>query len=467
MRLHALVTGTLIGWLTYGVPAWAQTIPLDPGPFPPVRYEENYRKLADPAVRTGFFDPLKYIPLGADPDYYISFGGEVRERYEHYTNEIFGIVGKAREDYLLSRVLLHADVHLGTDVRAFVQFGSEQAPGRVFTTPVDRDDFDLAQAFIDLSTATDIGADLTLRAGRQEILLGSGRFIDIREGPNTRQSHDGLRTFATFANGARIDAFLVRPVAIKPGTFDDYPDHHQLFGGVYGTVPLDPSHHVNLDAYYFYLQTQNIQFVAGAPNDYRHTLGARVWGRYGQWDYDSDFLFQTGTQGASDIRAGGVAAKAGYSLSDFWWRPRLGVQADYFSGGQGGNGRTVSTFNPLFPRGGYFSEPGLQSFQNLIDVYPSVTFNPIDTLAIMTGVDFTWRANNRDFVYISPNVPIPGTAGSRGNYIGTNYVVQASWTATPNISVNGSYVHLAAGPAITSARGKNVDYFAFWTSLKF
>ena len=47
--------------------AEAQTLPLDPGPFPPVRYEENYRALADPAKRTGFFDAVIYMPLGSDP----------------------------------------------------------------------------------------------------------------------------------------------------------------------------------------------------------------------------------------------------------------------------------------------------------------------------------------------------------------------------------------------------------------
>jgi hypothetical protein len=109
----------------------------------------------------------------------------------------------------------------------------------------------------------------------------------------------------------------------------------------------------------------------------------------------------------------------------------------------------------------------LQAFENLIDVYPSITINPLDTLAIMSGVDFAWRANNHDSVYITPNVPMPGTASANGSYIGTSYVLQASWTATPNISVNGSYVHLAAGPAITNAHGKDVDYVALWTNFKF
>src|SRR5262249_8668118 len=245
------------------------------------------------------------------------------------------------------------------------------------------------------------------------------------------------------------------------------PDVHQLFGGWYGTLPLDPDHYLHLDAYYLYLHTQRLPFVEGSPTEYRHTIGTRLWGVAGPWDYDTDVLMQLGSQGHSAIRAGGVAAKAGYTLHDIRWRPRLGVQADYFSGGQGGHGWTVHTFNPLFPRGGYFSEPGLQTFANLLDGYPSVTLNPTETIAIQAGVDFPWRASTRDAVYITPGVPLPGTVAAPGRYIGTNYVLQASWTVTPNLSVNGSFVHVDAGPALSNAHGKNLDYFAYWASFKF
>jgi hypothetical protein len=146
------LSGTMALVLLVGAnAAEAQTLPRDPGPFPPVRYEENDRALADPAKRTSFFDAVKYMPLGSDPSSYVSVGGEVRERYEHYTHEGFGLFGVRYEDYLLSRVLLHADVHLGDTVRAFVQFSREDAPHKVFSTPVDRNAGDLAQAFLDLS----------------------------------------------------------------------------------------------------------------------------------------------------------------------------------------------------------------------------------------------------------------------------------------------------------------------------
>src|SRR5690242_12812166 len=50
------------------------------------RYDEDYTYLRDPAKRTDFWDPIKYIPLNSDGDWYLSLGGEARERYEMYNN---------------------------------------------------------------------------------------------------------------------------------------------------------------------------------------------------------------------------------------------------------------------------------------------------------------------------------------------------------------------------------------------
>ena len=47
-----------------------------------LRYEEDYSYLKDPSRRTDFWDPIKYIPLWGRDDWYLSVGGEVRERYE-------------------------------------------------------------------------------------------------------------------------------------------------------------------------------------------------------------------------------------------------------------------------------------------------------------------------------------------------------------------------------------------------
>src|SRR5215831_10843999 len=59
----------------------------NPPPYTLLRFNEDYRYLSAPQNRTDLFDPLKYIPLDPnDPNSYLSLGGEIRERYEHFTH---------------------------------------------------------------------------------------------------------------------------------------------------------------------------------------------------------------------------------------------------------------------------------------------------------------------------------------------------------------------------------------------
>src|SRR5258708_3355573 len=59
-------------------------------PYLQLRYDEDYSFLKDPARRTDFLDPLKYIPLNASGEFYLGFGGEARERYEYFHNSLWG-----------------------------------------------------------------------------------------------------------------------------------------------------------------------------------------------------------------------------------------------------------------------------------------------------------------------------------------------------------------------------------------
>jgi len=447
--------------------ASAQTIPLDPGPYPFLRYEQTCRTLADLAARTDI--PSEYIQLGADANSCLGFGGEVKERFEHYTNEFFGKVGIPQENYLLSRIMVDADLHLGENVRTFIQFGREDAANKLLLAPVDRDRLDLAQGFFDLSSTTELADRVTLRVGRQEIALGSGRFVVPREAPNVRGAFDGVRSFATWENGSRLDLVLTRPTVIRPGSFDDGPDPHEIFGAAYYTFPVEGANHVNIDGYYYLLSSHIGAADPGHPAGLRNTVGMRLWGGVDPWDYDSDVVFQFGSQNQSEIRAGGVAAKAGYSFpnGEAWWRPRLVLQANYFSGTEDPNSRVINTFIPLYAGPLGFIEPALQTFENIIDFYPSLKLHPTKSIAIQFGPDFTWRASTHDAVYLTPGIAVPGTANVPGRYIGTNLILQGSWAATANLSFLVSLVHVVAGPAITNARGKDTDYAAVVAKVSF
>jgi hypothetical protein len=55
------------------------------------RWQEEWSVLADPRVPKEALDSLKYIPLSADdPEAYLSFGANLRERFEANTAASFG-----------------------------------------------------------------------------------------------------------------------------------------------------------------------------------------------------------------------------------------------------------------------------------------------------------------------------------------------------------------------------------------
>src|SRR5216684_6438957 len=97
-------------------------IPLTPPGYKMLRFDEDHSYLADQSSRTDWFDPLKYIPLRKDdPLWYLSFGGELRERFEGNYDPNFGIGRVGADSYLLQRMTLSADVHFGKRVRFFVE----------------------------------------------------------------------------------------------------------------------------------------------------------------------------------------------------------------------------------------------------------------------------------------------------------------------------------------------------------
>src|SRR5580698_2887941 len=96
--------------------------PAPPPAYNMLRFDENYSCLANPSNRTDIFDPVKYIPLRTnDPSWYLTFGGELRERFEGNYDPNFGMGGAGSDSYLLQRITLLTDLHLGERVRFYVE----------------------------------------------------------------------------------------------------------------------------------------------------------------------------------------------------------------------------------------------------------------------------------------------------------------------------------------------------------
>lgn len=433
-----------------------------PLPFEQHRYDEDYAYLSNPARRTEALDALKHITLGSDPETYLTLGGELRARYEVIGNPGFNFDRSTpRNDYLLGRLLVLADLHLGPNFRIFGQLGSYRVGGEKSLLGSTQDNpLEAQQIFAEVTILSDSGAaKIGLRVGRQEMSFGSSRLIGFREGPNVRRSFDGGRVLWRAGDGeeaATIDAFIVTPVSNRKGAFDDRSQPGRAFWAVYGTKPANGAR-PGLDIYYLGFRNRDAIFSQGSASELRHTLGTRLYGKGGGFDYDVEAAFQFGRFGTAPIRAWAATVNFGDTWARLPWSPRFGLEATITSGDAESGDSRLGTFNSLFPRLPYFSEAALVTPSNIVGVEPGITIKPFKKLELSIGYDLFWRQRSTDGFYTTPLAPIVGDPKSRRK-IGSQVEVLAEWQVTRHVDVRAAYIRFATGPTLIALRGRDVEY---------
>ena len=435
-------------------------------PYRPLRFDEDWSFLSRPHARRDLWDPVKFVPLDGRGTAYLSFGADARERYEYYRNIGFGRGPQDRNGYSLQRYLLHADAHFGSGFRVFTQLDGSLEDGRTGgPRPTDRDTPDLAQAFADGRVALAPGSALTLRAGRQEMLFGSSRLVSTGEGLNVRNHFDGLRLLAQSPQG-RLDAFVTRPAKTREGAFDDGSDVSRLFWGLYAASPSALGRGLGAEAYFLDLDSRQEVYQRGTGREVRRTAGTRLFGQSGGWDYNAEGAYQWGRFAASGIDAWTLASDTGYTARGWALSPRLGLRADTASGDRGG--RTLGTFNPLFPAINYFNLAGLAGVRNFVDVHPTLDLHPYHSVTVTGDWTFYWRESLRDGLYGPGGGLLTAGNGRRAKYIGSQPDLQAVWNLDTHASVLVDYSHFYLGGFLQqSGLGRGVDYFTAWASYKF
>jgi hypothetical protein len=452
------------------------------------RYDEDWSFLRDPSKRTDFFDPVKWIPLRKDGSWFLTLGGELRERFQDVRNPAFGLPSPVRNTDVFHRTFLFADIHLGPHIRTFVELVNGEARGTTKKpSTFEQDPLDVLQAFADVSVPLGKGGSFTLRAGREDMLFGSSRLVSLREAPNVRRAFDGVRAFWTAGKGKRVDAFLVRPVTPRLGVFDDVTDRTQLFWGLYATGPVSPVKGLNLDVYYLGLDRRDAPFAQGLAHEHRHTAGARLFGnRTGvdldeeqfnfdsrrpadvesRFDWDVEGAYQFGSFGVAGISAWMISSNWGYTFPELPGSPRLGLKADAASGDSNLRDRRLGTFNPLYPALRYYSLVRLFEPANLMNLQPSITVDLAKNLSANLALSALWRENAADAFYAPPLVPVKGTAtGDR--FIGRQASAILAWKATAHLTVAANYAHFVPGGSVKKAGGRAGDFFLALGQFKF
>ena len=210
-----------------------------------------------------------------DSAWTLGLSGEARERFESSRDPVFGLSPAGDDDYLLHRLLLTADARNIDGFRAQVQIVGGMTSGWEGEPPPTQDDsVDVLQAFIEQSFGAGEG-NLLVRAGRQELSLGSSRLISVRESPTIRRAFDGVRASWILHSGAHVDAFALRPVSPARSGFDDRSASSQTFWGLYGTADVPRIPGLKADLYYLGLRREDAVFTQGRATEMRHSVGFR------------------------------------------------------------------------------------------------------------------------------------------------------------------------------------------------
>ncbi|WP_192579074.1 alginate export family protein [Fibrisoma limi] len=419
-----------------------------------MRYEEVYGLMPDD-TSLRFYRGIKFIPLSKDQKAYGSIGGEARLNYAIFKNENWDKASIGVNRFILQRYVLHTDLHLSNRLRLFFQLRSALESGRKDgPRPIDEDQLAIQNLFADVKLFTTQRSGLTIRLGRQELDYGSGRLISVRELPNVRLYFTGIKLMYQYQK-TRIDGFLMMADTINPGVFDNKASRQANLWGLYMQTVIGKN---RLWEWYYLGYRQHARvYESEIADEQRHTLGTRLANTGTGLIYNLEAAFQFGRFGTKPIRAWTVSMDLGYRLS---WLKRpvlLGIRHDYISGDLQRDDGRLGTFNPLYPKGGYFGFDPQIGPANLIDLHPYSSWQLSRALEGQLEVVLNWRYALQDGVY-QPNGAFNQSGfGSRERYIGTAYLGKLIYAFSPFVVADVGIQFFQIGPFIRSIIPANTD----------
>lgn len=404
-----------------------------------------------------FYQKVKSIPLGKNHS--LSLGGSYRFQAEAFINEQFDKNQDQNDYWFLHRGMFHAHLQLGSKFEIFGELNSSLVSSKENISPVDKDELSINQFF----ARYQFNDNFNMLVGRQNMRLGTGRLIDVREGPNVRLSFDMAQLQYEDLN-TKISGFYAIPVQQQFGVFDnDAFETDETLSAVYWTQKW--SEKTNTDFYIFYKEEADKTWNSETANDYRTSFGLRHFGTWKGLDYNNEFVCQLGEFGSGTILAwtASFIIEKEFSASTPF---TLGIKTEAISGDKNSNDNSLNTFDALYPRGAYFGRVARFGPSNLIDVHPYFK-SKIGKVAIEFDYVAFWRFSANDGVYnpaLMMDYPPENDERFIGNQIGAiagyqlgNFI---NFELESNVIFPGAFLQ-------QSNQGDTLYHFVFTTEIKF
>ena len=402
--------------------------PKCPAKYENLRFLENWRPCLceDFCDLDDWSDRFKGRRLTRNGFLWANLGGQVRLRWESFSNIGFGAPADHNDAWMLLRGRAHADLHFGEFARIFVEgiYANQYETRELGARAIDKNKGDLLNLFAEVNGTIACDHDLGAWVGRRELQTGKQRLVSPLDWANTRRTFQGGGAWWKH-KGRQLDVWYTQPVVIEDGALDDDRNDDSVFFGANYKVATQNC--ITWEAYFLGLSNDA---NANQPSQDRYTVGARVDGKIPntRFDYDAEVAYQFGEQGTGDISAYMASLTFGFSPCAPCWNPRIAVGFDYASGDDNANDPDVGTFNQLFPLAhAYLGHADLIGRQNVMAVRLEASAKPNDTWTLNAWYHVFWRADEADSVYNAGGGVLRAPGGNTDTAIGSELDIKVTY----------------------------------------
>jgi hypothetical protein len=271
---------------------------------------------------------------------------------------------------------------------------------------------------------------------------------------------------------------------------------------MYATSMMIPKHTFD---FYFLARNASQAAISAEPRPQApqpsardiYTYGFRLKskpGEIGDWDYSIEAAGQLGkfrdrrlgaTSPELDHEAYMAVIQGGYTFSDAWATPRLGLEYSFGSGDSNPTDGKHETFENLFPTNHkFYGYMDLASLQNIHNVRAIAQIKPTPRWSIALEAHAFWLADTSDNFYNVGGAPRGGVATtptgngyginpSYGSYVGSEVDLIAGYAVNRYTQIEAGYGHFFVGDyvkqSLSSAAfgSKDADYFYLQININF
>ncbi|WP_184305424.1 alginate export family protein [Aporhodopirellula rubra] len=436
-----------------------------------VFYANDFSYLNDPyyAGPSFFADNFKNLqtPFGK-----LDLGGETRYRYHNERNHRgVGITGRD-DNFWLSRTRLYADWEVCDNIRVYGEMLNAESMGEQFAPrPIEEQDADILNLFVDVKLYDGDLGKLTTRVGRQELLFGAQRTVSPLDWANTRRTFEGVRGMYQYGDTS-IDAFWTGFVPVQPDDADE-ANYDIQFYGAYATRKNTALG--NVDAYWLGSDDRTRGYSY-------QTAGSRISGKTdGGTLYEFEGAYQFGEdETPNDHSAGFITAGLGRKIETKHLSPTVWLYYDWASGEDDPNEvqRADGGYDHLYPLAHkYNGFMDLFGRRNLHD-FNVLTVTPLNKKVSMILWYHYFRMDQATTPYsvvMTPyNDPAANPAGSKDLGSEIDLLFNINLNARNNVLLGyshfmgGDYYKTTTAPAgLTLDNDFDADFFYFQYTTRY